>query len=162
MALASGVGIAATQRPSGFHNPASTISSAVTMKAPTAAAKPPSTAPAVNSSAAPGVDQAIEIGMRLFRLSAMASTPMAIDSAVRPEAACSGVAPTPARPRSTTGNELAKPTKAASMPVNRVCGENDMRRQTMTRLTGSALWYGAGGAVDRPSHHECEHVAGRA
>ena len=68
MALASGAGIAATQRPKGFHNPARNSSTPVTMKAPTAAAKPPSSAAEEASSAPPGVDQAMLIGSLVRRL----------------------------------------------------------------------------------------------
>ncbi len=57
------------------------------MNAPTAAAKPPAAAPVAASSAPPGVDQAPEIGMRLRTLSAIPATPIAMDSAINPEAA---------------------------------------------------------------------------
>src|SRR3954469_14905159 len=67
IALASGAGIASTARPSGFHQPATTTSAPATMKAPTAAANPPSITPVAASSAAPGVDQATAIGMRKRR-----------------------------------------------------------------------------------------------
>ena len=84
MALASVAGMAATMRPSGFQRPAMTISTAQTMKPPTAVANPPSIAPELASSAAPGVDQAIEIGRRVAMLSTMAQTPIETDSAIRP------------------------------------------------------------------------------
>jgi hypothetical protein len=64
MALASGAGIAATQRPKGRHSPATMMSRPVTTKAPTATGNPPGIAPVVASSAAPGVDQATPTGMR--------------------------------------------------------------------------------------------------
>ena len=68
MALASGPGMAATQRPKGFHRPAATSSRPQTRKAPTADAKPPSSGPEVAKRAAPGVDQATLMGSRLARL----------------------------------------------------------------------------------------------
>ncbi len=68
IALASGAGIAATQRPSGFHSPARMMRIAVTTNAPTDTAKPPSTGPELARSAAPGVDQATLIGCRVLRL----------------------------------------------------------------------------------------------
>ena len=67
MALARGAGIASTQRPSGFHRPARTISTAVARKAPTAAAKPPAAVPVVARRAAPGVDQAMLTGIFVLR-----------------------------------------------------------------------------------------------
>ena len=62
MALASAPGIAATARPNGLNSPAATNSAATVKNAPTAAGQPPATAPVEASSAAPGVDQATEIG----------------------------------------------------------------------------------------------------
>ncbi|MNL63133.1 hypothetical protein D3C87_1872300 [compost metagenome] len=87
MALASGAGIAATARPSGLNRPATTIIRPQARKAPTATGKPPSIAPAVAKSAPPGVDQAIDTGIFVQALSTMAHSPMATDSAIRPEAA---------------------------------------------------------------------------
>lgn len=87
MALASGAGMAATARPSGLNSPATTISAAQMRNAPTAALKPPSIAPVLASSAAPGVDQAMLIGSRVTALSTIAQTPMEIDNAISPEAA---------------------------------------------------------------------------
>src|SRR5581483_3227172 len=64
IALAIGAGIASTARPSGFHRPAITTSAPATRNAPTAAENPPATGPVAASNAAPGVDQAIAIGIR--------------------------------------------------------------------------------------------------
>ena len=64
MPLASEAGMAAIARPSGFQKPASTTSRPAATKAPTATGKPPSGAPELASKAAPGVDQAMLIGMR--------------------------------------------------------------------------------------------------
>ncbi|MCY1241060.1 hypothetical protein D9M72_539430 [compost metagenome] len=112
-----------TRRPSGFQRPATTTSSPQTRKAPTAALKPPSTTPALASSAAPGVDQAMLTGSRVMALMTIAQTPMEIDNAISPEAACASLAPTPVRPCNTTAKELAKPTKAISRPMKRLWGE---------------------------------------
>ena len=117
MALASEAGMAATARPNGLMSPAATMRTPTTRKAPTAAGKPPLTAPVAASSAAPGVDHAEEIGMRNHRLSTTPASPMAIASAIRPEAACASFAPAASRPRSTTAKELAKPTKAVTRPA---------------------------------------------
>ncbi len=65
MALASGAGMAATARPNGFQMPQMMIRIAQMINAPTATAKPPSIAPDVASNAAPGVDHAMLIGMRV-------------------------------------------------------------------------------------------------
>jgi hypothetical protein len=111
-----GAGMAATQRLSGFHKPATTIMAPVTRKAPTAAENPPSTSPAEASRAAPGVDQAMLIGIRVIRLISTPQTPMVIESAIRPDAACAGLAPT-ARSPGTTTVALAKPTREARMPA---------------------------------------------
>ena len=67
-------------------------------KAPTAIGKPPTTAPELASSAAPGVDQATEIGMRVRSDSMTPEMPMAMERAIRPEAASAGEAPVAARP----------------------------------------------------------------
>ena len=117
IALASVGGIAATSRPNGRISPAATNSRPTTRKAPAASGKPPAVAPVAASSAAPGVDHAAAIGMRVARLSTMPATPMAIASAIRPEAACASLAPTAESPLRTTANELAKPTKAATTPA---------------------------------------------
>src|SRR4051812_7359161 len=87
MALASGAGIASTARPSGFQRPAITTSAPATMNAPTAAAKPPSTTPVAASNAAPGVDQAIAIGMRYLKPNTMAARPITVPSASNPDSA---------------------------------------------------------------------------
>ena len=121
MALASGAGIAATARPSGFHKPATVSSTPQTRKAPTASPKPPAGAAVAASSAAPGVDQATLTGSRSRSESRMPASPMAIDSAISPEAACAGEAPTAASPCSTTAKEEAKPTKPASSPAETAC-----------------------------------------
>ena len=45
--------------------------------------------------------------MRDQKLSAMPASPIAIDSAIRPEAACASLAPTAVRPLRMTAKELA-------------------------------------------------------
>src|SRR5687768_1889129 len=132
MALAMAEGMAATQRPSGFQNPASTISAPLTRKAPTAAGNPPSILAEVASSAAPGVDQATLIGIRVRRLSNSPHSPIAIDSAIRPEAASACDAPTALRPCTITATELAMPTKAESRPEKTACDEKLARIGTLS------------------------------
>ena len=78
-----------------------------TMKAPQAASKPPATAPVEISKAAPGVDQAMLIGMRLRKARMTAQSPIAVPTAIRPDVAWPGVAPTDFKPCKTTVNELA-------------------------------------------------------
>ena len=117
IALASADGIAATARPNGLTSPAVTSRTPTTRNAPVAAANPPVAAPVAASSAAPGVDQAPEIGMRNQRLSTMPAIPIAIESAIKPDAACASLAPTAVRPFRTTAKELAKPTKALATPA---------------------------------------------
>ncbi len=51
----------------------------------------------------------------------MPARPIAIDSAISPDAACAWSAPTDCNPLSTTANELAKPTKAATSPAMMGC-----------------------------------------
>ena len=77
------------------------------MNAATAAGNPPGTAPMVASSARPGVVQAIEIGMRVHQLAAIATIPLAMPSTTRPEAIWLTDAPTAASPWITTATELA-------------------------------------------------------
>ena len=93
------------------------ISRPTARKAPTATGKPPAAAPVAARSAAPGVDQAAEIGMRDAKLRPMPATPMAIDKAIRPDAASPSLAPTAVSPLMMTAKEEANPTKAATMPA---------------------------------------------
>ena len=65
------------------------------MKAPTASASG-TPAPAVTSSAAPGVDQAVSTGMRYHRLRPALVNPMPMPSAHSHDAVTSGVAPSAA------------------------------------------------------------------
>src|SRR5271170_4747947 len=80
---------------------------------------PPETLPSPRRwpRAAPRSDQAPEIGMRNQRLSTMPASPIAMESAIKPDAACASLAPTDVRPLRTTAKELAKPTKAAATPA---------------------------------------------
>ena len=123
IALASGVGIPATARPKGFQTPLMMIRMAQMIKAPTATAKPPSIAPDVARRAAPGVDQAMLIGSFVLSDKTIAQSPMERDSAINPDAACSGVAPTAVNPCKTTANELADPTNPANRPMKILWGE---------------------------------------
>jgi hypothetical protein len=87
--------------------PATTISTAATMKAPTATGKPPSGAPVATNSTAPGVDHATVTGIRVRKLRPIPMTPMTSEITNRPEAASGGDAPTAANPARTIGTELA-------------------------------------------------------
>ena len=72
---------------------------------------------AATISAAPGVDHAIEIGIRYRRLSPIARSPWTTQSTSSPDAASSGVAPTACSPAMSRANELAKPVSDATMPA---------------------------------------------
>ena len=74
------------------------ISIAVTTNDPTATANPPSGGASVARKAAPGVDHATLIGIPVRKLSTMAQTPLAIDTAISPDAVSVGDAPTERRP----------------------------------------------------------------
>src|SRR3954451_1020619 len=91
IALAIGPGIVAISRPSRDQRPGSASSAPVTTNAPTAAGQPPSSVPEDTSSAAPGVDQPIVIGIRPRSANTTVSSPLPTDSASRPELACAGV-----------------------------------------------------------------------
>ena len=121
MALASDAGIAATARPSGFHKPAKINSNAQMMKAPTASAKPPAGMMDAAISAAPGVDQAQLIGIRFQSDSKTPQSPMAMETAISPDAAWDGLAPIATKPCSTTAKEEAKPTTPANSPADMAC-----------------------------------------
>ena len=123
IAWATGAGMPAMSAPSWGTSPVSTISMPVTRKAPTAAGHPPSTVPVATNSAAPGVDQATVIGIRVHRESRMHDRPIVTLTASSPLAACPGSAPTAARPLRTTAKELVKPTSADTTPaeIGRSC-----------------------------------------
>ena len=121
IAFASEDGIAATARPNGRHSPAITINAPLNRNAPTAAGNPPSGIAEDANNAPPGVDHAMLMGSRYHRLSRIAQTPIPTAKAIKPDADWAGDAPTEVKPRSTTANEDAKPTNAASMPANSVC-----------------------------------------
>ena len=87
------------------------------MNAPTAAPKPWDDPAEVASSAAPGVDHAIVIGIRVRQAKRMQPRPIVTDTIARPEAAWLGDAPSALRPVSTTANEPVKPTTADTMPA---------------------------------------------
>ncbi len=55
--------------------------------------------------------------MRRPMLSTIPAIPIAIDSAIRPDAASASVAPTAASPLRTTAKDEANPTKAATRPA---------------------------------------------
>ena len=116
-----------TQRPSGRQNPAITINAPLSRKAPTAAGKPPSIDAEVARRAAPGVDQATLIGIHVRRLRKTPHNPIAIDSAMRPDAASADDAPAPFKPCTITAKELAMPTKAESKPADTAWKETEPR-----------------------------------
>jgi hypothetical protein len=72
-------------------------------------------------SAAPGVDQAQLIGMRFQSDSKTPQSPMAIETAINPDAAWDGLAPIATKPCSTTAKEEAKPTTPANSPADIAC-----------------------------------------
>ena len=128
-----------TARPKGFHNPAMTTSSAATMKAPVAAGNPPSGTPVEISNAAPGVDHAMLIGWRVMMLWAAPRSPVTTQSASRPDAAWAGEAPTPAKPWSTIGKALPKPTMAARKPAVTGWSRDCRAEASGTDLVGKSL-----------------------
>ena len=117
IALAIGFGIRVIARASHGHSPVINSSSPHNRNAPTAAEKSPVSPFAATISAAPGVDQAIEIGIRNRRLSAIESRPCTTQSTSRPDAASAGVAPTVCSPAMSSANELANPMSDATIPV---------------------------------------------
>jgi hypothetical protein len=121
IAFAKDGGILATARPNGRHEPAITIRTPLNRNAPTAAWNPPFGEADEASSAPPGVDQAMLIGSRYQRLSNIAHTPIATASAISPDAASAGDAPTEVKPFRMTANDDANPTNAANTPAKKVC-----------------------------------------
>lgn len=117
MACATAVGMRVTRRASAGQSPVANSSAAVTANAPTAAGHPPATAPVVISSAAPGVDHALVIGIRNLHDSSIEAAPIARLTATKPDAACAGLAPAARNPASTTANEDVKPTSAHTTPA---------------------------------------------
>src|ERR1700712_124898 len=117
MALASDGGMAETARPNGRSSPQSTMSAPHSANAVTAAPKPRAGTEDPANSAAPGVDQAIVIGIRRRQENRTDPVPMVRHSISKPDAAWSVVAPTARSPASTTANELVKPTTAVTIPA---------------------------------------------
>ena len=117
IALAIAPGMDATSRPIRSTEPASTISTAETMNAPTASGYPPGGAAMLASKAEPGVDHAMLTGILRNRLSTMPHNPIATPTAINPDVACACVAPMASKPFTTTAKELAKPTKDAIAPA---------------------------------------------
>ncbi len=75
------------------------------MNAPTAEEKLPSGVVDVASRAAPGVDQAIVIGVRSPIANTMKPNPIVTHRTASPEVACSASAPIAANPAKTTAND---------------------------------------------------------
>jgi hypothetical protein len=146
MALASGGGIEATPRARGRQSPASRMSKAHTTNAPTASANPPAGTVLAARKAAPGVDQAILIGQRLRNVRMTVSNPIRKPTAIRPEAASAGEAPTPLSPCTTTAKLEAKPASEASRPAKTALAEKASRW-----LSGRAASVWAAASVAIPS-----------
>jgi len=85
-------------------------------------------APAVTSSAAPGVDQAVSTGWRYHRLRPRLVPPMPKPSAQIHEADCAGVAPKAAAAWNTMTTELVKPTSTATKPATVAESEKSRER----------------------------------
>src|SRR5690606_34518167 len=98
-------------------SPHSTMSAPHTMNAPTDAAKCASSLAAATRSAAPGVDHAVEIGIRYRHARKMQLSPVVTHAMSRPEEACASVAPTAWRPAMTRAKEVAKPAIDATIPA---------------------------------------------
>jgi len=120
-------------------DPAITISTPQTRKAPTAAGNPPSGSAEDASNAPPGVDQAILIGSRRHRLNKTPQSPIAMASAISPDAAWDGEAPMAVRPFSTTAKDEANPTKAARIPAKILCRVTQRCAMDTGSPTGSAV-----------------------
>src|SRR5690554_685778 len=118
IALASGVGMRVTARPRAGHRPHKKMRTPQTMNAPTAVSILTPPPPAAISTAAPGVDQTIEIGCRYRHESSTVKMPDVTHSASSPDAAWESLAPTASNPAMTSGNELAKPLSEATIPVD--------------------------------------------
>src|SRR5208283_2130400 len=82
---------------------------------------PPDAAPVAAKSAAPGVDHAEDIGIRHATLSPIPANPIAIDKAIRPDAASALLAPTAVSPLMMTAKDEANPTKAVMTPATIGC-----------------------------------------
>ena len=96
--------------------PATTISAAQTMKAPTACPMP-KPAPAEASTAAPGVLQATMTGLRHQSEGSAEHSPMPMPSAQTHDAISSGPAPKARAAWNTMATELVKPTSTATKPA---------------------------------------------
>lgn len=106
IAWATAVGMRAMSAPSWGNRPVSMMSAPVTKNAPTATGQLPTAAADDPSSADPGVDQAIVIGVRVVAARVMVASPIITLTASSPLDAWVVVAPTAVSPVSTTTNEL--------------------------------------------------------
>ncbi len=133
MAWATGTGMRPTSAPNRGHAAVTSTSTPTSTNAPTAAGHPPTTAPVLTSSAAPGVDQARVSGMRWRHESTTIPIPCARHRAASPEPACAGVAPTARSPATTTANELENPTSAVTTPASssRVVSSRAIRERSI-------------------------------
>ena len=121
IADANAPGMRSTSSPRGRTRPQSASSAPQITNAPTAEANPPFGTAAVASSAAPGVDHAMVIGIFRRQLNSTQPRPIVRQSANNPDAACASDAPTARSPVSTTANELVKPTSPQTTPARTVC-----------------------------------------
>jgi hypothetical protein len=121
IALAMGFGMRVIARASHGQSPVASSSTPQRTNAPTAAEKSSVRPLAATMSAAPGVDHAIEIGMRYRRLNATARMPCPTQSTNRPDAASAAVAPTACSPAISRANELANPVIEPMIPAVMGC-----------------------------------------
>ena len=121
--------------------PASVISAAQTMNAPTASAmENPPARPAVASTAAPGVDQATITGFLRISEGMAEHRPMPRPRAHIQEVICAGVAWNACAAWNTMATELVKPTSTATKPAVK-----DDRLRSLKKFMGTY----AGGASGR-------------
>ena len=126
-ALARANGMRSMMRSNQPVMPQSVMSAALTMKAPTASPMPnPPFAPALASTAAPGVLQATITGWRSHNEGSSEPRPMPRPSAHIQEAVCAGDAPSACAAWKTMATELVKPTKTATKPA--LAAETDISR----------------------------------
>ncbi len=133
--------------------PATAMSSAQIMKAPTASAmlKAPE-APAVASTAAPGVDQATITGWRMSIEGTSEHSPMPSPSAQIQEVICPGVAWKAWAAWKTMATELVKPTSTATKPATKVDRLRSLKKDRTGTGAGRERKAGreGGGGAGRP------------
>jgi len=124
-----GIGMRSIRRSNQPVAPKRVISAADTMNAPTASAMPkPPAAPAVASTAAPGVDHATITGMRNHHEGSSVHKPRPRPSAHIQEPICAVSAPSERAAWNTMAMELVKPTSTAMKPA--VMVESELSRSS--------------------------------